>query len=401
MRILIISQYFHPENFRINQLAMTLKGAGYSVVVLTAQPNYPSGQFYEGYSFFAPRREIYEEMEILRVPIFPRGSGRAWELVLNYLSFVFFASVIGLPRLKGKFDVCISWCSSPITGSIPAILNRMLRKTPVAIWIQDLWPETFSAVTKSKNKPLLNALSRLVSWIYTNVDQIWIQSPAYEQSVRAHGGRAEQIELVPNWAEDFYDRDQWKDILADSVPPNSLVFAGNLGRAQGLENLLDAAEIVKEAHWIFVGDGSLRSWLESEVIKRDLSRQVTLLPRRSAQDVPKILKAAKAVLITLGNDQVYAQTIPSKVQSCLAAGRPVIGTLFGEPARVITQAGCGLVCPPDDPAALAKTVKDFLSLPEEEKEQLGNSGHAYYKAHFTQNQVVARIVSLLERMKNK
>lgn len=405
MRILIISQYFYPENFRINQLALALKESGHQIVVLTAQPNYPSGQFFTGHSFFGPSRETYEGMEVIRVPIFPRGRGRSWELILNYISFVVFASLIGLPRLRGSFDVCVSWCSSPITGAVPAILHRLIRKTPVAIWIQDLWPETFFAVTKSKSKLLKSLLTSLVNWIYQRVDQIWIQSPAYEPSVRAHGGLPEQIVFVPNWAEDLYNKENWTDITPDSVPANSLVFAGNLGKAQGLENLLDAAEIAKSvapmAHWVFVGDGSLREWLATEVERRDLQEKVTLLPRRSAQDMPKILKPAAALLITLGNDLVYAQTIPSKVQSCLAAGRPIIGTLFGEPSRVVGLAGAGRVCAPQDPQALAKTVKEFLQLPEEEKEQLGRSGHAYYKTHFTQTQVVAQISKLLEKMRVK
>jgi colanic acid biosynthesis glycosyl transferase WcaI len=405
VRILIISQYFYPENFRINQLAVALKEQGHELVVLTAQPNYPSGRFFEGHSFFGPSNEHYEGMEVIRVPIFPRGRGKSWQLVLNYLSFVFFATVFGLPRLRGEFDVCVSWCSSPITGAVPAIVNRWLRGTPVAVWVQDLWPETFFAVTKNKSVFLRRGLSALVRWIYQHVDQIWIQSPAYEQSVRAHGGKESQIELVPNWAEDLYDRDRWASVIADNVPPNSFVFAGNLGRAQGLENLLDAAELLKEnqppAHWIFVGEGSLREWLADEVVKRGLQTQVTLLPRRPAGDMPKILKAAAATLITLGNDQVYAQTIPSKVQSCLAAGRPVLGTLFGEPARVINLANCGPVCAPQDPKTLAKTVKEFLQQPEEDREKLGQNGHAYYKAHFTQTLVVSRISGLLEKMRHR
>lgn len=405
MRILIVTQYFHPETFRINQLAVAMKDAGNEVVVLTAQPNYPSGRFFQGYGFLLPLHERYEGMDVLRVPIFPRGKGRSWELALNYLSFVFFATVAGLPRLRGRFDVCVSWCSSPITGAIPAMVYRAIKGTPVAVWVQDLWPETFFAVTRSRNLILRSALARVVRWIYRGVDQIWIQSPAYEKSVLAHGGRPEQIEFVPNWAEDFYDCDRWSGVEPDRVPPNSLVFAGNLGRAQGLENLLEAASLTKTiapaAHWVFVGDGSLRSWLGDEVERRGLRDHVTLLPRRPAQDVPKILKAAAATLVTLGNDRVYAMTIPSKVQSCMAAGRPVIGTLFGAPAEVIGLAKCGLVCEPDQPEKLAQIVKNFLSMPEEEKANLGKNGHAYYKAQFTQTRIVSRILKLLDLMRSK
>lgn len=403
MKILIVSQYFHPEVFRINQLALALQDQGHRVVVLTGQPNYPSGRFFPGYGFFHPVRETYDGIEVLRVPIFPRGSGRAWQLVLNYISFVVFATLIGLPRLWGRrFDVCVSWCSSPITGAIPAAFYRFFTRTPVAIWVQDLWPETFFAVTKSRNRILRQMLSRTVRWIYGHVDQIWIQSTAYQDSVRAHGGRPEQIEFVPNWAEDFYDCDRWSDLQTDAIPEKSLVFAGNLGRAQGLETLLAAAELtlesVPDVHWIFVGDGTLRDWLAAEIEDRQLQSRVRILPRRNADEMPKIMKPAAALLVTLANDPVYARTIPSKVQSCLASGRPIIASLFGEPAKVIERADAGLVCAPEDASALAKLIKDFFSLSEKDRERFGRNGHAYYRAHFTQRNVIDKIVALLERM---
>ena len=405
MRVLIVSQYFHPENFRINQLAQCLKAEGHQVTVLTALPNYPAGRFAAGYGWHGPYREKVFDIEVIRVPIFPRGKGRAWQLILNYLSFVFFAIVFGLPRLRGSFDVCVSWCSSPITGAIPAIVHRFLTGVPVAVWIQDLWPETFFAVTKARNPVFEKALSSLVRFIYRGVDQLWIQSPAYEDSVRRHGGRDEQIVFVPNWAEDLYDCDRWTAVEGDRIPANSLVFAGNLGRAQGLETIVAAAEITQREglrnHWVLVGDGSLRDWLHSEVERRGLEKHVTLLPRRPVEAMPKILKSAAAVLVTLGNDEVYKQTIPSKVQSCLAAGRPVIAALGGEPARVIERAACGFVVPPERPELLAKSVQDFLNLPDEEREKLGRKGHDFYKANYTQAKVVGRISELLEKMRKK
>jgi colanic acid biosynthesis glycosyl transferase WcaI len=405
VRILIVSQYFYPENFRINQLAVALKESGHEVVILTAQPNYPSGEFTKGYGNNGPWNEIYDGMKVLRVPIYPRGRGRSWELVLNYISFVFSTVLFGLPRLRGRYDVCISWCSSPITGAIPACIYRFVTRTPVAVWVQDLWPETFFAVTKSHSRILRLVLSSVVKWIYRRVDQIWVQSPAYEESVLKHGGRAEQILFVPNWAEDLYDCGTWQSVTEDKIPPNSLVFAGNLGRAQGLETLIEAAAItinsVPQAHWVFVGDGTLREWLELEVKRRKLESHVTLLPRRKPNEMPNVLKPAAALLVTLGGEQVFAQTIPSKVQSCLAAGRPVIATLSGEPARVIEQAHCGFVVPPLDPSRLAKTVKDFFALPEIDRAKFGSNGHAYYSAHFTQKLVISKITDLLERMRTK
>jgi colanic acid biosynthesis glycosyl transferase WcaI len=207
---------------------------------------------------------------------------------------------------------------------------------------------------------------------------------------------------VPNWAEDLYDCDAWGDVEADPIPANSLVFAGNIGRAQGVEALVEAAEITRagapSAHWVFVGDGTLREWLENQIRGRSLTKQFTLLPRRPPEDMPKILKPAAALLVSLGSDEVLAHTIPSKVQSCLAAGRPVIGALAGQSARVIDEAQCGMVCRPDDATALAAAVKRLLELPPEQRDRLGRSGHAYYKAHFTQSRVVGLVLALLNEM---
>ncbi|MGA2842391.1 MAG: glycosyltransferase family 4 protein [Steroidobacteraceae bacterium] len=405
MRILIISQYFHPESFRVNQLATALKERGHEVVVLTGQPNYPSGRFFLGYRFVGPLSERYEGMNVIRVPLIPRGRGRSWQLALNYISFVFFATLFGLPRLRGRFDACIAFSPSPIMNAAPAIVYRFFCKTPVALWLQDLWPETFFAITKSRNRFLQVLLSVLVRWTYRHVDQIWMQTPGFSESVRAHGGHDVTTAYVPNWAEDLYDCDQWDAIVADALPPNSLVFAGNLGRAQGLETLIETADLARfttpAPHWIIVGEGSVREWLADQIRVRGLGAHITLLPRRPAQEMPRILKAAAAVLVTSDDDPVFSLTVPSRIQSALASGRPIIAALSGNAARVIADARCGLLCPPRDAKGLAQIVKSLIEMPQDERETLGRSGHAYYKANFTQSRVVRQIEDLLGRLRLK
>ena len=402
VRVLLITQYFYPENFLVNDLATELQLRGHNAVVLTGQPNYPSGDFFPSYSASGPLRELYNGIDVIRVPVCRRRRGRSWQLAVNYLSFALSATVFGLPRLRGHFDACIVYCPSPITAAIPAIIYRLVSGKPVAIWVQDLWPESVFAVTRRSNRWLSALLGRVVRWIYTHADQIWIQSPAFAGSVKAHGGSPERIICVPNWAADLYDCERWTDVVAEAIPENSLVFAGSIGRAQGLEMLIDAAEsmmeIVPPVHWVFVGDGTARHWLEHEVRRRRLADRVTLLPRRQPQDMPKILKAAAGLLITLREEDVLARTIPSKVQSCLAAGRPVIGVVSGEPARIINEARCGTACPPNDPVKLVAAIKDLLSLPQEQRDELGRRGHSYYRAHFTRARSMERIEMLLMRL---
>lgn len=402
MRILIVSQYFHPENFRVNQLAIALREGGHNIVVLTGEPNYPRGRFFEGYGSWWPRTEIWNGIDIIRVPIFARRTGRGWQLALNYLSFAISGTLFGLPRAHGQFDACIAFCPSPITIAIPAIVQRMLRRTPVAIWLQDLWPESVLAVTRTRSGVVKRALSALVRWIYRRVDQIWIQSHAYAESVAAHGGRPEQIVYVPNWAEDLYDCDLWTDIVAAPLAPNTILYAGNFGRAQGLDAVIEAADygraIVPKVHWMLIGDGLLNDWLRGEIRRRSLDQHVTIMPWRAPDELPAFIKSAAALLVTLADDPVFAQTIPSKLQSCLASGRPIVASLAGESARIVEEAQCGIVCAPRDPAALADAASAIADMPQIERDRLGHNAHAYFQAHFTQSRIIEFVLGRLHAL---
>jgi glycosyltransferase involved in cell wall biosynthesis len=403
VRLLLISQYFYPENFQVNELALALRSNGHDIVVLTGQPNYPSGRFFPGYSLLGPMNEVYRGIKVVRAPVLPRRNGRHWELALNYVTFAISVIILGLPRLRGHFDACLVYCPSPITAAIPGIIFRLFWRKPLAIWVQDLWPESVFAIARATRKGWPKALlGRLVRWIYKHADGIWVQSQAFMASVEEHGGSPRRVAYVPNWAEDLYDSERWLNVVPEPLPENSLVFAGNIGRAQGLEVLVKAAAMMPPAaqapHWVFVGDGTARRWLEDEVRRLKLTDRVTLLGRRPPEEMPKILKAAAGLLITLREEDVFAQTVPSKMQSCLAAGRPIIGVLSGEPARIVEEARCGYVSPPHDPSALSKVITSLLSLSTEQRDELGRNGHRYYKSHFTRAKAIARIESLLVQL---
>lgn len=402
MRILVVSQYFHPENFRVNQLVIALRESGHDIVVLTGEPNYPSGRFFPGYGSWWPRTEVWNNISIIRVPIFARRAGRGWQLALNYLSFALSGTLFGLPKARGRFDACIAFCPSPITTAIPAIFQRMLRKTPVAIWLQDLWPETVLAVTGTRSRVMKRGLAALVRWVYRRVDQIWIQSRAYADSVAAHGGRADQVVYVPNWAEDLYDCARWTDVVAAPLPPNAILYAGNFGRAQGLDAVIEAADrgraIVPRVHWVLIGDGLMNDWLRDQLRRRSLDQHVIIMPWRTPQELPAFIKSAAALLVILADDPVFAQTIPSKLQSCLASGQPIVASLTGEAARIVEEAQCGIVCPPQDSAALADAACAIAAMPQTDRQQLGRNAHAYFQAHFTQSRIIEMILERLHAL---
>lgn len=209
MKILIITQYFYPESFRINDLTRALMDLGHEITVLTGLPNYPQGQILLGYSWTKKRNDQYFGATVYRVPIIPRQQGGKVFLSLNYLSFVLSAIIFGLPRLRKKnFDCCFVFATSPITAAIPANLFRFLTGCPVGIWIQDLWPDVVSSVAMIRNPKIIGYIGALTKWIYRHSDRLFIQSESFRTSVLKWGGTESQIRYLPNWAEDFTDQNK-------------------------------------------------------------------------------------------------------------------------------------------------------------------------------------------------
>lgn len=402
MKILIISQYFYPETFRVNDLACALKDRGHEVTVLTGLPNYPKGQVFEGYGWFSHRRDEYYGIPVLRVPMIPRGRGGALRLIVNYGSFILGATFFGLPRvMNGKFDACFVFATSPITSAIPANLFRLFTGCRLAIWIQDLWPEVVTSVKMIKSPTLVRWVGSLVRWIYNHSDRLLIQSESFTSSVRRWGAREGQIRYLPNWAESFYQPMRRSSSAADKF---RILFAGNLGRAQGLEIALAAAEKVHRQgvnggmEWHFMGDGSMKDWLEREVATRGLSSVVKILPRQNEKNMPSVFSDYSALLVSLTPDPVLSMVLPSKVQSAMACAMPLLVSADGETGRVVRQAECGVVSPAGDVDGLANGALALSRMRPEDLAKLGSAGRKYYEANFEREAIIGKIEDLLSDM---
>ena len=403
MRILLISQYFWPETFRVNDLVMSLRERGHDVDVLTGMPNYPSGNFAPGYGWLRKWVDHFEGKKIWRVPLWPRGDGGRLNLSLNYLSFVFSAVFMGLWRLPGKYACTFVFCPSPITVCLPAILYKFLTGTPVVIWVQDLWPESISAVGAVRSRWLLKPVELLVRFIYRYSDLIFVQSQAFVPNIRRFCAEADtKIRYLPNWAEELYQPIPRPDANVPAAIPTGfcVMFAGNVGKAQAMDTIVKAAEILRlnrEIHWVIVGDGSERNHYEALVAQRGLSRQFHFLGRFPVNTMPAFFAHADALLVTLKDDQIFADTIPSKVQSYLACARPVIAALNGEGQRVLKEAGA-LTGNAEDAEALASNVARLFEMPESEREKLGQRGKEYYRRCFARRFVIDRLETDLREM---
>jgi len=401
MRILVVGQYFWPENFRINEVAESLRSNGCTVSVLTGPPNYPDGKVFAGYSAAALRVEEKQGVRIHRVPMVPRSDGSALRLILNYLSFVFCGCLLGPWLLRRqRFDVVLVYAPGPILQSLVGLWLGLIKRAPVVTWVQDLWPESLETTQFVRSKLLLRLVARLVRWIYRHNDLLLVQSHAFVAPVRALAGDTPVV-YHPNPGE----------LPATGVAASSaaalrlnagfnVVFAGNLGTVQALDTVLDAAEMTR-AHadiwWVIIGSGSRSKWLLEEVQRRNLT-QVMLPGRFAPEEMPLILQQASALLVSLVRSPIMAQTVPSKVQAYLAAGRPIIAALDGEGARIVTEAGAGIACAAQDATALSTAVLQLKSLPHAKLEELGAAGRTYYSRHFDPEVLTVRLLDCLRAM---
>lgn len=405
MRILIVSQYFWPENFRINDLAAVLVERGHAVAVLTGVPNYPSGKTFDGYSWFRRRREVYQGVDVVRVPLIVRGSASALRLALNYLSFAFCAALVGPFRVRAAYDVVLAFGMSPVTVGIPAIAMKAWRRVPLLFWVQDLWPESLSATGMVRSKTIVSWVRALTRAIYRRSDRILVQSEAFPSRVLAVRGDPQSavIDYVPNWAEEFYVPMQIADNAAEAgeMPVGfRILFGGNIAAAQSFETIIEAAALLKERRdiqWIILGDGRRRAWLERRRTELGLEHNVHLLGWRAPQVMPRYFALADALLVTLRPDPIFDLTVPSKVQSYLACGRPIVAALNGEGRRIVEEAGAGLAVPAGDAAALAAAVVRMRETPAEERERMSERGRQYYVRHFERGIVVSRIEELMAK----
>lgn len=385
MRLLIVTEHYWPEQFRITDLAEGLRTRGHAVDVLTGMPSYPRGRHFEGYGPWGPYRESHRDVRLKRVPIIPRGAGRRWELALNYASYVVTATLRVALRRRRPWDAVLVYQPSPVTTAIPALLLRTLSRIPVAIWVQDLWPESISSTGMVRKRFLVSLAGRMSNAIYRSCDRVIGQSRAFVERLASGGVDRDRLVYLPNWAEELGQvrptavehGEEWDHAF-------SVMFAGNLGRVQALDIVLEAAGLVagdQDIHWVFLGDGGMKGWMMEQVRARGLGH-VHFLDRRPSDEMPQYFSRASAMLVSLKPDPAMAMTIPSKVQSYLAAGRPILASLDGEGARIVKESGAGFASAAGEARALADNVMRMKALSDTEREAMGRAGREYYLREF-------------------
>jgi glycosyltransferase involved in cell wall biosynthesis len=393
MKILVVCQYYYPEPFRISDICEALVKRGHKVTVLTGLPNYPEGRVLDDYRYGKKRVEVINGVKVIRNFEIGRGSSKL-KLFFNYLSFSVSGSLKAL-FMKEKFDVVFVNQLSPIMMGIPAILYKKKHNKKMLLYCLDLWPDSLAAGGIKENSVTYRLFLKISKWIYKSADSILVTSIMFKEYFRSTIGiRTENIHHLPQYAEDVFTKSE-EMISSDKF---NFVFAGNIGDMQSVETIVKAAHELRDHSdmtFHIVGDGSRLE--ECKKLSNTLGLEnVVFHGRRPVNEMPKFYGLADAMLITLKDNKTLSYTLPGKIQSYMAAGKPIIGSINGETKHVIEDAGCGLCCNAEDYKELAHLLLQFCK--SDKKKEMAKNSYDYYVRNYGKEQFVSVLESTLKSL---
>ena len=402
MKILIVSQYFWPENFRVNELAEELLKNGHNVTILTGLPNYPDGEIFEEFKENKFNFSIYKGIKIIRVPIYPRKKGRI-NLILNYLSFMVSGAFYVLLKLrKKKFDFVLTFQLSPITSAVPSIFYSLINKSVHILWVLDLWPETLIDLGILKNKFKIKFFRIFVNWIYRRSDIILAQSKSFVKNIKNSTPNKKNIYYFPSWGESNLFTNRVKP--TNEIKPSNkftILFAGNIGEAQDFESLIKAVEIlsskkINNFRILILGEGSKKRWLVNEIKTLGIDSYFEIKQKYPLEKMPSFFYHADALLVSLLNRNGFNMTIPGKIPFYLSSGIPIIGMINGEGSRIIKEAKAGFVCEASNYIELSNLILKMSFLDKNELQEMGKNGKLYSEKEFSKTKQVTRLLSIFK-----
>ena len=398
--ILIVSQYFFPENFRINDISKEWIKRGYKVTVLTGIPNYPKGKFFKGYGYFKKRKESWNNINIIRLPIIPRLNNALF-LGLNYLSFVI-SGWFWVKFTRFNTDLVFNFEVSPMTQALPAIWFGKRKNIPSIIYVQDLWPENLEIVGGVRNRFILKRVNKMVDYIYKHATKILVTSESFKESIVSRGSYVNKCYVWYQYAEDFYH--PIKSIYRDKNEQLKIVFTGNIGEAQGLEILPKVAKVFNQLNlkvlikFIIVGDGRNKKSLIGEIMNLEVENYFEFVSAKPANEIPEILSNSDIAFLSFADNELFRKTIPAKLQSYMACGMPILAVVEGETKNIINKSKCGLTSMPNDIIGLKNNILKFLDLDKVELEQYSRNSSQYYSDVFDKNKALDAFDSLMKEV---
>jgi colanic acid biosynthesis glycosyl transferase WcaI len=381
LKILLVTQWFDPEpTFKGLTFAKALQARGHQVSVLTGFPNYPGGKIYPGYSLSLFKRESMDDVDITRVYLYPSHDKSKIGRVLNYISF-FFSSLFYLLFMAPRSDVVYAY-HPPATTGLSVAIARVFRRSPTLIDIQDMWPDTLSSTGMIRNKTVLRMIGAICRFIYRRVDKIVVLSPGFQKLLMRRGVTQNRIAIIHNWADETASQSDVMPPCMIEADTFKIMFSGNMGEAQDLKTILDAAEILQSSHplirIILLGSGTDMENLQHIKTSRKLDN-VAFLPRVPMSKVGSYFAAADCLLVHLKPDPLFVITIPSKTQAYLAAGKPIIMGVEGDAANMVLAAGAGIVAQPGNAKSIAAAMINMSTETKIALNDMGKAGQRYYQ----------------------
>lgn len=401
LKILIVTQWFDPEpTFKGLLFAKTLVARGHQVEVITGFPNYPGGKVYDGYKIKVYQKELIAGVVIHRVPLYPSHDASAFKRVFNYLSFAVSSFLCGLVKAT-KPDVIYSY-HPPLTTSLAALFIGFFRRAPFIIDIQDLWPDTLAATGMLSNKKALSVVDKVCHFVYRRASKIVVLSPGFKSRLTQRAVSESKIEVIYNWCDECALEQSTPSQL--SLPDNqklNIVFAGNLGFAQGLPAIIGAAKLLKERYvdvnLVLIGDGVAKNSAQQQAEELQLDN-VFFLPRVPMQEIGSFLKSADALLVHLTDDPLFSITVPSRTQAYLAVGKPIVMGVNGNAAQLIKDAQAGICCEANSAESLALAIQKLAAFDKDELRQMGHNARDFYYKNLSLEHGVTKFISIFEEV---
>ncbi|MFC4296738.1 glycosyltransferase family 4 protein [Castellaniella hirudinis] len=400
-RVLLLTQWFEPEPvLKGLAFARELVRQGFEVEVLTGFPNYPSGKLYPGYRIRLLQREVIDGVRVTRVPLFPDHGRSAIKRVLNYVSFAASSLVYGL-FIARRADVIYAY-HPPLTVGVTASLLRLLRRIPVVYDIQDMWPDTLRATGMISNARALGVVGAVCRWVYRRVDQIVVLSPGFKRLLLERRVPESKLDVIYNWADEraLFATQGGLPRVFPSSEQFRILFAGNMGKAQALDTVLDAAQLLQRRGsrvcWVMLGSGIESDGLKQRAADMQL-RNLVFLPRVPMSEVGDYLSAADVLLVHLRKDPLFEITIPSKTQAYMASGKPILMAVDGDAADLIRESGGGLVAQSENAEALADAAEHMAGMSISELAEMGFKAKSYYQQHMALSVGTRRFVEVFQR----
>ena len=387
-RILIYTNHYDPEHFKINEAVKWLTEEGFQLHLVTGWPNYPQGKIFKGYGPFKKSFERKENLTIRRLPLIPRGNGSKSRLIINYLSYFLstFFYTIFLILFKKKFDKVLVHHTSPFFIAVSAILYKIIKRTEAILWDLDSWPQSLEAVGIINSKRVLNGIEKAVKIIYKKFDVVLVGSKSFINIVLQRVSH-DRVYYFPNWAEKIIEENKIKHKLEVDLNPNALkiMYTGNLGTAQDFDTLCKVIIQNKKENiqWIFIGEGRFKKEMEQLLSAEIRKNKVRFIPQQKLAAIPSWVAKVDVLYLSLNDSKLFSQTVPAKLQSYMAMGKPILAMLAGEGASIIEEANCGFIAPPNNALKLNEQIKNFLNTSKRERINLGENGTTFYQKNFS------------------